>query len=298
MNLRHWWANAPLKDNAPDDEIRAIDELEDSFAMMPSEANHIRRLISSLECCHFKAQRRIEHIIGAIRNGTTCKGPGLRMDDEENLTEQEWQQMADTLYEWVDGLQPDITCEPDWLEPLGALNEPSDLQLWQVRRVADRIAQYVDPKVHYYNISEDALQYRNSGFGNDRRPHTDNRAFVSATNDMQLICQTENISLAKAIDLLEPCNWNYKVNLRIILSTIAGDTSVKSTYTQCRRDLHLCPIFSFGQELCAQLRAYTNGQYLSNAEKEEHLARFGSATQIRVWLAASLEKTLRCQLAK
>lgn len=286
-----------MKENTPDDEIRAIDELEDSFAAIPSEAIYIRKLISSLECCHFKARKRIEHIINAIKIGATYKGPGMRME-EENTTELEWQKTAEALYEWADGLLPDITHERDWLEPLSSLHKPSDLQKWQVRRVADRIAQYVDPKIHYYNISEDALQYRNSGFGNDRRPHTDNRAFVSATNDMQLICQTENISLAKAIDLLEPCNWNYKVNLRIILSTIAGDTSVKSTYTQCRRDLHLCPIFSFGQELCAQLRAYTNGQYLSNVEKEEHLARFGSATQIRVWLAASLEKTLRCQLAQ
>ena len=68
---RTWWRNCAL---ATDDEILAIDEMEEYLGILSPEVTRIRELISSLELCHHKADRWIDNIIQAIGAAETRKG--------------------------------------------------------------------------------------------------------------------------------------------------------------------------------------------------------------------------------
>jgi hypothetical protein len=54
--------------------MREIDRLEDELSPLPENITRVRKLISTLECCHHKAERWVTNIIEAIGEGDTSKG--------------------------------------------------------------------------------------------------------------------------------------------------------------------------------------------------------------------------------
>ncbi len=74
-SCRSCWCNCALR---PDSEILDIDRMEDEIAPLAPNAARVRRLISTLELCHHKAERWVANIIEAIGAGETKKGLGTR----------------------------------------------------------------------------------------------------------------------------------------------------------------------------------------------------------------------------
>ena len=104
------------------------------------------------------------------------------------------------------------------------------------------------------------------------------------------------MSLAMAIDMLEPCNWDFVGGIVTLLKAIGGELHPERPYVCHQRNLQLSP-------LCDRLRRISNtlGVFLKNGEAKKPidsniLTLLGESTTIKCWLAASLDKTIRLQL--
>ena len=104
------------------------------------------------------------------------------------------------------------------------------------------------------------------------------------------------MSLSMAIDMLEPCNWDFVGAIVILLKAIGGKLHPERHYVCHQRNLKLCP-------LCDRLKTISNtlGVFWKQGETEKPidsniLTFLGQSTPIKRWLAASLDKTIRLQL--
>jgi len=288
--LRSSWQNCARD---PDQEILAIDEMEDSLAPLDENTIKIRRLISSLELCHHKAERWVELIIEAIGNGYAHKGPvGTRPRGTRHPIEDRWQSVCDALTAWcagdeagLGGIQiPEVAA--DRLATL--LGPRTPLRVWQVERVVSKVRSVLDPSQPYFEIVEHGE--RNRG----------NRGFRKATLEAALH-DTANgreaeITLASAIDHLEPCHWNFMSNLDIVLGAIGGELHPRKPFGACRRNLKLTPIRDRMSNISKTLRAFHLDGDRGPGLDDGMLQRLGASTPTKRWLAASLDKTIRLQL--
>lgn len=291
---RSWWENCP---NQPDDETRAIDVLEDSIAPLDDETKRIRRLIMSIESCHHKAARWVELIVEAIGNGSTTKGAGTRPAGKREPVEQIWQNCAAVLSAWcagcpADAIDFDVGGTPA-RELVDHVGERTPLKEWQVQRIVDKVREYVawprsyeDPTFRYAEMVEHGELYKeHSGF-RDRTMQT----ILHDTVDGE----PAEISLAAAIDHLQPCNWNFLENLVIVLKAIGGDLFPKTPFAAHGRNIKLTPIRDRMKVVSNTLRAFCEDK--DAGADPEILAVLGEKTPVKHWLAASLDKTLRLQL--
>ena len=97
---REWWANCGVE---ADEEMRGIDRLEDELSPLPDGVTRIRRLISTLELCHHKAERWVINIIEAIGGGDAAKGLGTRSAGELHPVERDWISACTALSAWCAG---------------------------------------------------------------------------------------------------------------------------------------------------------------------------------------------------
>ena len=104
------------------------------------------------------------------------------------------------------------------------------------------------------------------------------------------------MSLAMAIDMLAPCNWNFVGSIVTLLKAIGGELRPERPYVCHQRNLKLSP-------LCERLRTISNtlGVFWKEGETDkpidqEILDYLGEATPVKLWLAASLDATIRLQL--
>jgi len=294
--LRHWWQNCVLK---PDPDILEIDLMEDRLSPLSQEILHIRELISYIELCHHKAEDWIGHIIDAIGAGKTSKGPGTADPGRVHPAAGHWQAICDRLTAWCEG-------RPDETAGLSAdfLGLRSDLKEWQVGRVVEKIRSVIpappgEEQADYewllLSIGEDDNLYR------EKCPecYGDHCEFWERTA-RTIIHDREDgrnadLSLALAIDMLWPCHWNFEENLRIVLEAIGGYLDPEMPFTACGRNIALIPTRKRLEELCAVLAAYCS------RKKHPDLTvgspgLSGEPTEEKIWLAASLEKTIRLQL--
>ena len=77
-----WWNNCAIE---ADEEIVAIDGMEDKLHPLDKETIQIRKLITSLELCHHKAERWVELILESIASGKASRGPvGTRLSGKRH----------------------------------------------------------------------------------------------------------------------------------------------------------------------------------------------------------------------
>ena len=130
-SCRSWWQNCALE---ADSEILDIDRVEDSIAPIDANVLKIRKLISSFELCHHKADRWIFNIVEAIGIGKAQKGLGTRSQGQEHPKETVWQNACDALSIWCEGNPSDkIDLSIDTIPAslfLEALGERSPLKEW------------------------------------------------------------------------------------------------------------------------------------------------------------------------
>jgi hypothetical protein len=105
--------------------------------------------------------------------------------------------------------------------------------------------------------------------------------------------EKSQMSLAMAIDLFQPCNWNFVGNLVIILKAIAGDLNPTDIFAPCSLNAGLTVLRDRLIVISNTLKTFCEGQAKDKDTDDDILALLGAKTEIKLWLAASLGKTIR-----
>ena len=302
---RECWANCGVE---ADEEMLAIDRLEDELSPLPENITRIRKLISSLELCHHKAERWVTNIIEAIGEGDTSKGLGTRTASELHPAERDWIKACTALSAWCAG-QPAASVEikiggrsASCL--LSKLGERSALKEWQVQRVIERMREFIGwPRSMHHGDSAYVFMEE---CGADFEPPRDAKCpehyhehedFWKQTMQTRihdtLNGEAADFSLAVAIDVMFPCNWNFVGNLDIVLGAIGGELHAAQPLTVCARNIRHVPIRERMQTVCRTLQYSLQNQ---RSEKDVDSRLLGGITPPQRWLVASLDKTIRLQL--
>jgi hypothetical protein len=306
---RGWWNNCLVPDG--DAEVAAIDELEDSTAPLDEEAKRIRGLIGRFEACHHKAERWAELIVEAIGSGRTTKGMGTRPPGRREPVEQVWQNCVAALSAWCAGCPADTIGLDVGVVPasdlLRGIGERTPLKEWQVQRVADKVREYVvwprsysDPSFRYVGMQQCGADYESIQVEECPERYREHSSFWQAT--MQTVIhdtvdgQPAEITLAVAIDHLQPCNWSFVQNLAIVLRAIGGDLFPREPLALHARNIRRTPIRDGMRIVADTLHAFCHDEKNAEGVDEAVLSRLGARTPVKHWLAVSLEKTLRLQL--
>lgn len=299
---RPCWCNCALE---VDPEILEIDRLEDAIAPVEAGLVRVRGLITGLELCHHKAQRWIANIVEGIRSGDTAKGLGTREADRPHPAEEVWQGACGALSAWCAGRSVEASAGGvPASELLALLGDRTPLKEWQVTRVVEKIRSWthwprrsedfvfllLDPE-GYECIYRDACPERYAGHESLWL------ATVRTTIQDTLDGAEARLSLALAIDMLWPCHWRFLDNLRLVLAAIGGDLEPEEPFAACGRNISLRPGRPRLEIVCRTLRAFCGFSSAEGRIDPDLLEQLGEPTPSKRWLAASLEKTIRLQLA-
>lgn len=294
---RSWWQNcAPELDN----EMLAIDKMEDALAALDEDTTGIRQLITGFEACYHEADKEAERIGKAIGAGRCPKQSNARPPKRKK----ELQNCRRILSRWcknpaAKAIELDVgSISADQL--LSFIGRPSPLKIWQVQRIVDKIIYALDSSRPYHDMALDIGDYGEPGAHPAGEHYRDDETFLEQTKDTIIHDTVDGrkakISLAMAIDLLEPCHWDFVGGLVIILKAIGGDLHPDKPYACCARNLKLSPLCSRMKTISNTLRIFWKGSRAIKNMDRELLALLGAAIPVKRWLAASLDKTIRLQL--
>ena len=307
-SCRECWANCGV---AADEEIRAIDRLEDALSPLPDNVARIRKLISTLELCHHKAERWVMNIIEAIADGDTSRGLGTRPSGALHPAERDWIDACTALSAWCAG-QPaasvDITIGGRPASGLlSKLGQRSPLKEWQVQRVIARIRELIgwprsmrhDDSVYVF-LEECGADWEPPADAACPEHYREHEDFWKQTLETRIHDtvngEAADVSLAVAIDLMFPCNWNFVGNLDVVLGAIGGELHATQPLAVCARNLRHAPIADRMRTVCGTLQCALQRQRSANDMDSALLATLRNITPPQRWLVASLDKTIRLQL--
>jgi len=308
-SCRPCWRNCALQ---ADSEISAIDAMEDAIAPIDANVSQVRQLISSLELCHHKADRWVHNIIEAIGAGETTKGLGTRSPDQVHPSETVWQNACAALSAWCAGCPSTKVDLPIDTVPasqlLACLGERSPLKEWQVGRVVEKIRSAIhwpqsmdDPTAQYLWLLLSAGEYESTYLSQCPEHYKEHENFWQTTV-RTVIHDTENgdeadLSLGLAIDMLMPCHWRFVENLQIVLEAIGGELDSEKPFAACGRNIGLLPNRHRMEIVCNTLRVFCGDPESDREIDGDLLVRLGDPTEVKQWLAVSLDKTIRLQLS-
>jgi hypothetical protein len=294
---RDCWINCGVQ---PDDEMLDIDRMEDAIAPLDEQTVRIRELITRFESCYHQADRQAELIAGAIGDG--------RCPEESN------ERPAERKKELVNSrLILSCWCEDPSIrgmnldvggiraeELLSYIGKADPLKIWQVERVVNKIGSALEPDLPYHNLALDLGDYGESLEDSAGGFYKNNAAFLEKTKAAVIHDtvdgQKAKISLATAIDLLMPCHWDFAGALEIVLQAIGGGLSPRRPYACCARNLKLSPLYGRLETISNTLGVFWRGEKLDEGTDLDILASLGQVTDVKRWLAASMDKTMRLQL--
>ena len=308
-SCRPWWRNCGVQADA---EMLDIDRMEDEISPLTPAVSHTRKLIATLEMCHHKAERWVENIIEAIRQGETSKGLGTRPPGLLHPAERDWQNACRALALWCAGCPIASIDLPIGTKPakqvLSRLGQRSPLKEWQIQRAIDRIGSFIGWPWYgedvlitgYVPILECGSDYKSARRAECPEEYREHADYWQQTVDT-LFHDTQDdkpaeMSLAIAIDLLMPCHWNFHQNLETVLGAIGGNVNPETPYTACARNIKLSPIRARMKEVCHTLQAYYRDRQPEDNVDQKLLRSLGEATAAKKWLTASLDKTMRLQM--
>jgi hypothetical protein len=292
---RACWRNCTDK---VDDEILAIDAMEDALGPLDKDTKRIRRLMTSFEGCHHKAQRWAELIVEAIGTGATAKGPGTRPHGKREPIESVWLRASAVLSLWAAGL-PASAADIDvggrkGSDLLVLLGPRTPLKEWQVLRIVDKLRAYIAYPLEGY--IDGGVRY--PGLTEHPECFTEHAEFREQTLRAQLRFPgpegERSGSLALAIDVLQGCNWNFLTNLEIVLAAIGGRTVSDKPFAGHSSNIEFCPVRPRMQVLADTLGKFW-GRAVQGQPDQSVLDRLGCPTPLKQWLTASFDKTLRLQ---
>ena len=305
MERRACWQNClgPGGDESflSDAELLAIDAMEDALAPLDVDITAIRQLITRFEACYHEADKEAEYIIKAIAAGRPPKQSTARPAKRK----EELQNSHRILSRWCEdpaGESADIDVgEVSAAELVGFVSPPTPLKIWQVERIVDKIAQALDPKQTYHYMALDLGDYGEPGARPAGEHYEDDSALLGQTTET-IIHYTEDskaaeISLAMAIDLLMPCHWDFVGYLGTILRAVGGDLHPTRPFAYCGINVKFSPLCDRLRTISNTLKAFWKpGKTLQNIDREL-LAILGEPADIKKWLAASLDKTIKLHLS-
>lgn len=317
---RSWWRNCAV---APDSEILAIDGLEDAISPLAPGVARTRELISTLELCHHKAERWVANIVSAIASGDTTKGLGTRPAGVTHPAERTWESACAALSAWCAGCPAgsiDLRIgDRAGRELLGRLGPRSTLKEWQVQRIIEKTREHIgwpgsrqEALGGYVPLLEAGSEYQSIQRTDCPEQYREHADFWQQTVETPIL-DTELgdyhsvygglgygekvvLSLATAIDMLQPCHWDYVQNLETVLGVIGGDPTPRRAFAFCARNIKLSPIRDRMNTVSRTLQVFCRSRPPDDDVDAELLAALGEPTRERQWLASSLDKTIRLQL--
>jgi len=298
--LRDCWQNCggpDAKRLLADKEILAIDAMEDSISPLGNNMVHIRGLITQFESCYYQSDKEAEMIIQAIGSG---RRPA-KSNERSAQRKRELQNSLDILLAWCKG--EFAKCaelnvgEMPASELVGYLGEPTPLKRWQVQRMIEKLKQTLDSSNPYYVMAFDVGEAGGPGAVKDDNYYKDQSDFLDQTLAVMinytLDGEPSQISLAMAIDLFRPCNWNFVGNFVIILKAIAGDMNPDKLFAPCSLNARSTPLRDRLRIISNTLKAFCEDKEKERDVDGDILASLGFKTDQKHWLAASLGKTIR-----
>jgi hypothetical protein len=300
--LRSCWQNCGALDDKSlleDKELSGIDAMEDTIGPLDDKTVHIRGLITRFECCYHEADKEAGMIIQAIGSGQ----PPVESGERPPQRKRELQNSHDILSAW---------CKRDFVkcdtldvggikakQLLSFIGEPTPLKIWQVERVIEKLKEALDKSYHYHYMALDIDGYGRPIEVKAEEYYKDHLDFLNkttaATINYTLDGEKSQMSLAMAIDLLRPCNWNYVGNLVILLRAIGGDLNPSDIFAPCSLNAKLTPLRGRLRIISNTLKIFCEGRKERQDVDGSILAVLGAKTAVKHWLAASLDKTIRLQ---
>jgi len=255
------------------------------------QVHKIKRLIDDLELCHHKAQRHVDLIIEAIGAEEADKGYQGRESEKRHAATRVWQNAIDILSAWLSdntSTVNDLTVsDMPARELIDSLGEATPLKRWQVRQVVKKLkaASRMCPECQYSEIVEFPEQY------NDQiefRDQTINTVIHDTVNG-----EPAEISLAGAIDHLQPCNWNFPKNLVLVLRATNGDLEPTEPFAAHARNAKLNPIRPRMLILVNTLNRFCGNDTGNSVIDEQVLGTLGDISPEKQSLARSLSDKLQ-----
>jgi hypothetical protein len=297
-DIRACWRNCAEK---ADSEILEIDKIEDSIGPPDEQTTKIRQLITGFEACYHEADKEAERIVKAIVTGLCPE----ESDERPPKRKKELENCHKILSQWCEdtstkNMNLDMGGIPA-KELLNFIGEASPVKIWQVERIVDKVTEALDRSKPYHMMVLDMGDYGEPGAKPVGDYYKDEAEFLQQTKETVIHDtvdgQEARISLPMAIDMLEPCNWDFVGSIVTLLKAISGELHPERPYVCHSRNLKLSP-------LCDRLRTISNTLGVFWREEETNdtiidkniLTSLGEATPIKRWLAGSLDKTIRMQL--
>ncbi|MGB2864181.1 MAG: hypothetical protein WBC05_12700 [Sedimentisphaerales bacterium] len=301
--LKPCWQNCFIPEDEralKDEELAAIDAMEDSITPLDDDAVRIRRLITCFESCYHQADRQAELIIKAIGSGR----PPAESGDRPPGRKRDLQNCRDILSAWcedaIDKVRDNDVGGISADRLAGFIGDRTPIKTWQVRRIINKVTFALDPLQTFHNLSLNAGEYGEPGAQSVGGHYSDNSDFLAQTVETVIHDTVDGrdaqITLAIAIDRLQPCNWNFVDNLVILLKAVGSDLRPDKSFACCERNVLLTPLRGrleiISNTLCAFWQSEESEQQIDN----NLLALLGIGTPVKCWLAASLDKTISSQL--
>ncbi|MBN2271383.1 MAG: hypothetical protein JXN61_12260 [Sedimentisphaerales bacterium] len=304
MERRTCWQNCfgPGGDESflSDGELLAINAMEDALAPLDMDTTAIRQLITRFEACYHEADKEAEYIIKAIAAGRPAKQSTARSPKRKK----ELQNAHRILSSWC----KDPAAEPADMnigdisatELVAFIGVPTPLKIWQVERIIDKINQAIDPNRTYHWMALDLGDYGEPGARPAGEHYKDDSALLGQTTET-IIHYTEDgkpaeISLALAIDLLMPCHWDFAGSFVTILRAVGGDLYPSRPFAYCGINVNLSPLCDRLRTISKTLKAFWRPDGAPHDIDKELLSILGEPTDVKKWLTASLDKTIRLHL--
>ena len=294
---RPWWRNCVEEAT---EEILAIDKMVEAIEPLDEQTTKIRGLITGFELCYHEADIEAERIVKAIDCGQcpeeTNERPPQRKKELEDCYRILSRWCEDTSVKDIDSEFGGISAK----KLLSYIGEASPLKVWQVERIVDKVTEALDRSRSYHMMVLDMGDYGEPGAHPVGEYYKDATEFLQQTKEITIHDTVDGreakMSLAMAIDMLAPCNWNFVGSIVTLLKAIGGELRPERPYVCHQRNLKLSP-------LCERLRTISNtlGVFWKEVETNKKtdpdiLDYLGEVTPVKRWLAASLDATIRLQL--
>lgn len=302
--VRSCWWNCYGPDDesfAGDEEILAIDAMQDAIEPVDKHTAAIRQLITRFELCYRAADEEAERIANAIGTGRVPVESSERSPERRAELENSHRILA----QWcatrnVEDMDLDVggisaATIADFI------GEPNPLKIWQVQRIVERVGDALNPDRPYHRMALDVGDYGEPGTGSAGDHYKDNADFLERTKNTVMQDRVDGrkskISLAMAVDLLMPCHWDFVGALVAILKAIGGDLRPVDPSGCYVLNIKLSPLVDRVKIISNTLATFWKDQSVPGTIDRDLLAALGTPTPEKRWLAASLDKTIRLQIS-
>jgi len=296
-SCRPWWQNCVEE---ADREILDIDKMEEAIEPLDEQTTKIRGLITGMEMCYHEADIEAERIVKAIGSGRcpqeSNERPPQRMKELENCREILSRWCEDTSVKVNDLDLGGISAE----KLLSYIGETSPVKIWQVERIVDKVTEALDRSRPYHMMVLDMGDYGEPGAKPVGDHYKDAAEFVQQTKEAIIHDTVDGreakMSLAMAIDMLEPCNWDFVGSIVTLLKAIGGELHPERPYVCHQRNLKLSPLCDRLVTISNTLGVFWKEEETNKKTDQNILDYLGEVTPIKRWLSASLDKTIRLYL--